>query len=136
MLDSYLPAEFKNLPIQQVPVHVGRCIDDLTAIQKKVNSAVDKAEKSKKASQKAKSITLHWWKIGDKAKAIEALQDAMMDVSDVQGDQAEAIQLMLNYQQNLSKVMQFLLQLGVANIAANRTVVREVEIRAGREPQP
>lgn len=129
MLDLYLPAEFKNPPLQQVPVYVGRCIDDLAAIQKKVNSAVDKAKKSKTASKKAKSITLHWWKIGDKAQAIEALQDAMMDVSDVQGDQAEAIQLMLDYQQNLSKVMQFLLQLGVANIAANRTVVREVEMR-------
>lgn len=124
-----MPAEFPNLPMPQVEARVDRCIDGLTTIQKKVDNAVRKALKAKKSSEKAKSITLHWYKIGDKAKAIEALQDAMVDVSDVQGEQSDAIKLLLEYQKNVAAGMQLLYALGVSNIAANRTVVREVKMR-------
>lgn len=127
--DDYSPSEFVNLPTTQVSSSVNSCIDGLTTIQKKVDNAVQKAIKAKKSSEKAKAVTLHWYKIGDKAEAIEALQDAMVDVSDVQSDQSDAIKLLLEYQKNVASGMKFLFALGASNMVANRTVVREVEMR-------
>ena len=122
-------SEFANLPTAQVSSSVNSCIDELTTVQKKVDSAVQKAMKARESSEKAKAVILHWYKIGDKAEAIEALQDAMVDVSDVQGDQSDAIRLLLEYQENVASGMKFLFMLGASNMAANRTVVREVEMR-------
>lgn len=127
--DNYSPKEFENLPTELVSSNVGCCIEELTAIQKRVDGAIKKAAKAKDSSLAAKSVTLRWYKIGDKAKAIEALQDAMVDVSDVQGDQSDAIRLLLEYQKNVAGGMKFLFALGASNMAANRTVVREVEMR-------
>ena len=118
-----------NLPMKSVPAQVHACIDGLTNIQKKVDDAIQKAAQAKTASKTAKNITLRWYKIGDKAKAIEALQDALVAVSDVQGDQSEAIRQLLAYQRDVAEGMKFLFALGAANMTANRTVVREVTMR-------
>lgn len=117
------------IPAESVPAAVDECLSSLADIQKRVSAAINKATTAKKASDDAKKITLRWYKIGDKAAAIEALQDAMVGVADAQGDQAAAIQKLLDYQQTVAKGMKFLLGLGVYNMANSRIVVRKLEMR-------
>lgn len=127
--DGYSPDEFENLPMAQVPIRVTTCIDRLAVIKRKVDEAVQNAVNAKRASEKAKSVQLGFWKINDKKKAIEALQDALGAVSVAQGDQAEAVRLLYEYQEKVAQCMGYLFWLGVQNMAKTRTVVHEVEMR-------
>ena len=122
-------SELSNLSEKEVSKEVNLCMRGLAKIKQKVDSAIKNALNAKISSDNAKKVTLAWYKIGDKAKAIEALQKAMVDVSTAQNDQADAIQLLLEYQRNVANGMKFLFVLGAQNMAANRTVVREVEMR-------
>ena len=119
----------ETIDLTDVPAAVDGCLSNLTDVQKKVSEAISKAATSKSLSTDAKAVTLKWYKIGDKAKAIEALQTAMVGVADAQGDQAAAIKMLLDYQQTVAKGMKFLLALGVYNVANSRTVVKQLEMR-------
>ncbi len=132
MEEMYMTVFDKNIEKiapENVPVAVDQCLSSLGEVQKRVNVAINKAARAKGASDKAKSITLRWYKIGDKAAAIEALQDAMVGMVDAQGDQAAAIKKMLEYQQAVANGMKFLLMLGIYNVANSRIVVNQLEMR-------
>ena len=117
------------LSVKQIESEVCVCVDGLKALKQKVDRAIEKAVNAKRLSNDAKNVTLAWWKIGDKAEAIEALQKAMVGVSDAQSEQAEAMQIVLQYQRDVANGMKFLFRLGAGNMVANRTVVKEVEMR-------
>ncbi len=107
---------------------VGNCIDGLSDLKAKVDNAIYKAKKARGLAEEAKTVELAWYKFGDKAEAIDALQKAMIGVSDAQGDQAEVLNLVLEYQQAVSKGMQFLFSLGAANMAENRIVIKKIQM--------
>ena len=118
--------EIASMPASEVPTAVDMCLADLTAVQSRVTKTLAAANAAKGLADKAKNIQLRWYKIGDKAKAIEALQESMVGVADAQGDQAKALKQLLIYQESVAKGMEFLLALGVANIANSRTVVKQL----------
>ena len=66
---------------------------------------------------------------GDKKEAIEALQLAVKCQSDVLDDSIEAIKKLFENQEKFAKCISYLYGLGVTSIAANRTVLRELELK-------
>ena len=110
----------------QVPSIMEELFCQLQAEKSKVSIATKKAEsakgKAKKASEKPAGLF-------QKKEAIEALQDATVDLADAQVAAANAQEISFEYQQKLGEMTKYLFGLGVTNIAMNRSVVRELELK-------
>ena len=110
----------------QVPSIMEEQFRQLQAAKSKVSIATNKAEiakeKAKKASEKSAGI-FH------RKETIEALQDASVDLADAQVAAADAQEISFEYQQKLGEMTKYLFRLGVTNIAMNRSVVRELELK-------
>ena len=61
--------------------------------------------------------------------AIESLQETTLSLADAQIIAAEAQEKSFEYQKKLAEITKYLFGLGVSNIAANRIVVKELEMR-------
>ena len=61
--------------------------------------------------------------------AIESLQETTLSLADAQIIAAEAQEKSFEYQKKLAAITKYLFGLGVSNIAANRIVVKELEMR-------
>jgi hypothetical protein len=61
--------------------------------------------------------------------AIESLQETTLSLADAQLIAAEAQEKSFEYQKKLAEITKYLFGLGVSNIAANRIVVKELEMR-------
>ena len=61
--------------------------------------------------------------------AIESLQETTLSLADAQLIAAEAQEKSFEYQKKLAEITKYLFGLGVSNIAANRLVVKELEMR-------
>jgi hypothetical protein len=97
-----------------------------TNVQKALKAATHAGECAKLASEKS----AEWTFFGDNKKdAIEGLQKAGMAVSEALQASAEAQTLSFELQTRFANVTKHLFALGVSNIAANRAVVRELELR-------
>jgi len=129
--DSFVPeiVQGQVVPLEEIPGAVCNCLKSLSNLEQKVKAATDRAISAQGQADSAASVKLAWWKIGDKAAAIESLQSAMTGMSKAQIDQSEAMKAMLEYQRAISKAMQFLLGLGVGSLNANRTVYRAIEMQ-------
>lgn len=99
---------------------------EIDKLDKLIISCKEKADKSKNSANEAKEKSA---KLFHHKAAIEYLQNAVIDISDSQVSQAEAQQLSFEFQKKLAEISQFLFELGVSNLAANRTVVRELELK-------
>lgn len=102
--------------------------------------ALREAESARQRAKEAADLSAGF---GKKKAAIEALQQTVVSMSDAlnettqaQEDALEAqIQLsevqqsIIEYQEKVTEVSQFLLQMGALSIAQNRAVVRELELR-------
>lgn len=119
--------EGKRYQVEQIPVAVKNCVLGLAKLQEKVDSAVARSDSAKTKASTAAGVKLAWWKFGDKAKAIEALQSAVSSQSDAMLDQSEAMMAMLDYQKAIAHAMQFLLNIGVSSMANNRAVYEAVK---------
>ena len=99
---------------------------DIQGLEDKVKKSVKMAQTAKTSADRAygKSAGL-----GHKKEAIESLQEASVDLAESQVQVVEAQQLSFEYQKKLSEITKYLFALGVSNIAANRTVVRELELK-------
>lgn len=60
---------------------------------------------------------------------MEAMQNSQMSLSEATLKNTEALEKTFEYQQALTNITKFLFGLGVSNIAVNRTIVRELELR-------
>lgn len=117
---------FEVLPPEKIPSAVQCCILDLSKIEERVNRALNNSHQAGELAGRAAKVELAWYKVGDKAKAIEALQKAAEAMSGAQQDQADAIMAILDYQKKMSAAMKYICGLGMANIANNRAVVRAI----------
>ena len=127
--DNGIPmvVESKKYEVEQIPPVVKKCVLALSKLQEKVDNAVARSDSAKTKASTAAGVKLAWWKIGDKAKAIEALQSAVSSQSDAMLDQSEAMMAMLEYQKAIAHAMQFLLNIGVSSMANNRAVYDAVK---------
>ena len=116
-----------NFDSSQVPDVISGQYEKIVELEEKVKASVSKAEQAKKSAKKAAELEVHWY--SNKKNAIELLQDAVLDNSKSQISLAEAQEKLFEYQTKLSEITKYLFALGTSNIAMNRSVVREIELK-------
>lgn len=115
-----------EVDIAEIPSIITSQFKEMSRLQEHVEIAIQKAGQAKEAANRAfeKSTGL-----GHKKEAIESLQSATVDLAEAQVSETEAQMVSFEYQKQLGKITQYLFALGVSNLAANRSVVRELELK-------
>ena len=127
-MESNLPQQ--NISIEQLPTIIGNTFKHISEVDRKILNAVSRAEEDKKLADEASQKNAGWSFFGsDKKEAIEALQSAAISQANALSDSVDANKELFNNQKKMSEALRYLFGLGVANIAANRTVVRELELK-------
>lgn len=104
---------------------VKKQINDLKILEKQIQKAVESAEAAKERAEDAQVSA----GVGKKKAAIKLLQNVTKGMADAQISAADAQKLLFEYQTKLTEISKFLFNLGVSNIAMNRSVVRELELK-------
>ena len=110
----------------QVPSIIQEQFNGLKALKQNVSEATKKAEAAKDSAKSAKEKSAGLF---HKKEAIESLQEATVDLADAQISAAQAQEVSFEYQQKIAEITKYLFALGVSNIAMNRSVVRELELK-------
>ena len=127
-MESNLPQQ--KISIEQLPAVIGNTFKHISEVDRKISNAVSRAEEAKKLADEASQKNAGWSFFGsDKKEAIEALQSAAISQANALSDSVDANKELFNNQKKMSEALRYLFGLGVANIAANRTVVRELELK-------
>lgn len=111
----------KNLP----QLLQGR-ISKLNELNESVGKAKQAAEDARTSADRAKSHSAGWFQ---KKAAIEELQSACVDLADAAQSGAVAQKISFEFQTKLADIAKCLFDLGAGNIAANRMVVRALELK-------
>ena len=115
--------EITAVSLENLPEVISNTFQDISVIDKKIQLAKEKAEEVKGLAIVASKKEAGWSLFGHaKREAIEALQESNLGLVD-------ANKQIFDNQQKLAQGMKFLFVLGVSNIAANRTVVQELEMK-------
>ena len=110
----------------EIPSIVTSQFNEIRKLESKVETAMRKAEEAKHSADKAYSKSTGCFKNG---KAIEALQQATVDLAESQVSASEAQKVSFEYQEKLGKISQYLFGLGVMSLASNRSVVRQLQMK-------
>lgn len=121
-------SELTAVDVSKLPSLITEQINSLGALEAKVNNALSKAEEARNAAERANSKSIGWFNKGTK-DAVYSLQSATKDLADAQYLSADTQKVILQYQAKLAEISKYLFALGVYNIAANRMVVRELELK-------
>lgn len=112
---------------QELPSVLTSQFDKLVILETNVQKAVNMAVEAKNKAQSAQV------KIGlfdySKKEAINLLQSASEGLAEGLMTAAEAQKVSFEYQTKLTEITKFLFGLGVSNLAMNRSVVRELELK-------
>lgn len=126
MSEEVIILDINKVNIEDLPSILSDQVDKLKVLDTNVKNAVIKAEKAKKEAENAQV------KIGlfeSKKNAIELLQGACEGLAEGIMTAAEAQQVSFEYHTKLTEITKFLLGLGVSNLAMNRSVVKELELK-------
>lgn len=123
--------EFQPLPdTNMLPEMVQGEVDKLNELDASIKAAIKAAEQAeqyaKSAGEKSASRGLF---TDHKKAAIEELQTSGKMLAEAVQSGAKAQKISFEFQQRLAEITKYLFNLGVNNIAANRTVVRALEMR-------
>lgn len=110
----------------QVPSIVSEQFSLLAKLKENVGEASKKADSAMTAAKSAKDKSAGLF---HKKEAIESLQAATADLADAQISTTQALEVSFEYQQKITEITKYLFALGVTNIAMNRSVVRELELK-------
>ncbi len=124
-MDSIEELRFE-IDTQNVPVVVSDTFNKLKELREKAEVSIQKAEDVQEKAQAAGEKSAGAFK---KKEAIASLQSVTIDLAGAQIASAEAQQAIFDYQQDVIKLMKFLLGLGASNISLNRSIIRELELR-------
>ena len=120
----------QKISIEQLPAIIGNTFKHISEVDRKILNAVSRAEEAKKLADEASQKNAGWSFFGsDKKEAVEALQSATVSQANALSDSVDANKELFNNQKRMSEALRYLFGLGVANMAANRTVVRELELK-------
>ncbi len=119
--------DMNTVSLEELPSVLSTQFDKLdileTNVQKAVNMALEAKEKAENAHVK---IGLFDY---SKKEAINLLQSASQGLAEGLMTATEAQKVSFEYQTKLTEITKFLFGLGVSNIAMNRSVVRELELK-------
>ena len=127
-MENNYPVVVPNIDIGQLPQVIGKTIADIKKVDEKIRSAMVKANEAKGLADVASNKKAGFALFGsDKKEAIEALQKSNVSLANALVDTVDANEQLFQNQKRMSEGLRYLFGLGVMNIAANRTVVRELE---------
>ena len=119
-----------NIDIDKLPAVISNSFDRIKNADNKVQESIKKARWAKDLAYEASHKSAKWsWDGSNKKEAIEALQKSAVSISDAQGSLTDAMKQFLESQKTIAEVTKYLFGLGAMNMAANRTVVRELELK-------
>ena len=125
-------SEISQVDAKALPSVISQQFTKITDLEEKVNKAKKSANSAK---EKAKNAENKSAKLGHKREAIEALQDATVEIAKSEGDIIDAMNVSFEYQQQLGQITQYLFMLGVSNIAATRTVIQQLRLELKKAPK-
>ena len=108
-----------NISVADVPKLIEDQFELMTSLKENLNLARSHAKDADLKVREAKEKRIGLF---NKKDAMEALSEATLK-------NTEALEKTFEYQQALTNITKFLFGLGVSNIAVNRTIVRELELR-------
>jgi len=111
---------------KDLPILINRQVGKLQELDKSVKKAINSADKARESAERAERKSVGF---GRKKAAIEELQSAGVDLASAVQSGAEAQKISFEFQTKLAEITKYLFGLGVSNIASNRFVVRELEMR-------
>lgn len=118
-----------SLEAEILPKIIKGQIGQLNELNSSVQKALSSAELAQKKALNAKELSAGRGFFSDpKRAAIEGLQGAAVELAGAVQSGAEAQKISFEFQKRLAEISQYLFKLGVSNIAANRMVVRELEM--------
>ncbi len=115
-----------NPSVAEIPSIISNTFSELERYKNNVEISERKANNAINSARYARSQSAGLFQ---KKAAIEALQTATVENADAIGSLADAEKVSFEYQKKLGQFCKFLFALGVKNIAANRSVVRELELK-------
>lgn len=106
-------------------------IDALNDLEKHIIEAEEAADTAVKEANNVKNGIKSGliWKSLDKDKAIKKLQNAAIITAKALEESSDAHKKTFEYQKRLTNISYSLFRLGISNIATNRSLVREIELR-------
>lgn len=124
--DELLELDATPLNDDDLPNLLNDQIVKLNLLEANIEKAIDAAKKAKKKADLAKKKSAG---LGKKKAAIEELQSAGVDLAEAVQSGIDSQKISFEFQTNLAKISKYLLGLGLSNIARNRIVVREIEMK-------
>lgn len=124
--NDYAGLDLYDISNRNLPRLIEEQINKLKELDKSINEAMMAAEKATESARSADAMSAGW---GKKKAAIEELQSSVVDLADAIQAGVGAQQLSFEYHTKITEITKYLFSLGVSNIATNRFVVRELEMR-------
>lgn len=124
--DEIIESGLSGFNEKDLPVMIQGQISKLKELDKCVKKAMKAADVAKDSANSARSKSTGF---GKKKVAIEELQSAGIDLAEAVQSGAEAQKISFEFQTKLAEISKYLFGLGVSNIASNRFVVRELEMK-------
>lgn len=116
-----------NINLSDFPTIIANTCNNITVCDQKVNKALEDAGKAKSTAEIAANKEHTVWK--GKGKTLDALQNAAITLAQSQLSSTEAIEQCFNNQKIMANSIAYLFAMGCINMTANRTVVREIQMR-------
>lgn len=129
-MDNYLKIAEEDINEKNIPALIQNQFEKMAELRHEITKATDNAFD-------AKESVINEVNVGGQGKkaAIESLQNATLNLANAQVDAIRAQQISFEYQQKLTDISKFLFRLGLTNIAMNRVVVEELEMRLKQASQ-
>lgn len=124
--DDIIRSGLSGFNEKELPLAIQGQISKLNELDKSVKKAMEAATLAKDSAISARNMSAGF---GKKKVAIEELQSSGLDLAKAVQSGAEAQKISFEFQTKLAEISKYLFGLGVSNIASNRFVVRELEMR-------
>lgn len=119
--------DVNTVEIKELPSIISTQFQKLDILETNVQKAVNMAREAKEKAENAQ-VDIGLFKYSKK-EAINLLQSASEGLAEGLTTAAEAHKVSFEYQTKLTEITKFLFGLGVSNLAMNRSVVRELELK-------
>lgn len=129
--------EIESINIANIPDIIAERIEGISALEKEVKNSDDSAKSAmeyvgtKMTRYEEKGFWLFKHRSGNTKDTIEDTQEAIEKLAKAQQVSVSAMKKSFEFQRKLADIAKYLLILGSASIASNRTTVREIEMRLG-----
>lgn len=111
---------------ENLPEVLDKHVNELDELGKQIEKALKNAGSARKTAEEAASVSAGFW---HRKNAIESLQSAVEELGNATADNADSQKLLFNCLRKMANVEKIILQIGCMSIAANRTTIRQLELK-------